>query len=57
MAAKQRVPPLAFGRISWLAVWVPVIWAAAEDLDTESDPALMRFVELIHLCSLASSWL
>lgn len=34
---------------------MPVIRAAAEDLDSESDPALMRFVELIQLCSAVSS--
>lgn len=34
---------------------MPAIRAAAEDLDSESDPALMRFVELIHLCSAVSS--
>lgn len=32
-------------------MWVTVIWIVAQDLDFESDPALMRFVELIYLCS------
>lgn len=43
--------PVASGGISWLGVWVTVIWIVAKDLDFESDPALMRFVELIYLCS------
>lgn len=57
MAMKQWSPPsaprttLASRGISWLGVWVPATWIVAQDLDFESDPALMRFVELIHVCS------
>lgn len=51
-AVKFHPPPLASRGISWLGVWVTVIWIVAQDLDFESDPALMRFVDLIHFCVL-----
>lgn len=51
---KQLVPPLPSEEFLGLVCGC-LLFGLRQGIWTESDPALMRFVELIHLCSAASS--